>query len=87
MAKPKASLTAALAQKLPPATAAVAVEPAPPARRPKVDSDKVVTSLHLKAELMAELKMLALQRRRRVNDMVVEAIENLLALNGRRPAA
>jgi hypothetical protein len=52
-----------------------------------MDSDKVVTSLHLKADLMADLKLLALQRRRRVNDMVVEAIENLLALNGRRPAA
>jgi hypothetical protein len=32
---------------------------------------------------MTELKILAVQRRCRVNDVVVEAIENLLELNGK----
>jgi hypothetical protein len=36
---------------------------------------------------MTELKILAVERRCRVNDVVVEAIENLLALHGRRTAA
>jgi hypothetical protein len=85
MAKPKASLTAALAQKHPPPPAA---EPAPASpKRSKVDDGKLVTSLYLRAELMTELKILAVQRRCRVNDVVVEAIENLLELNGRRTAA
>jgi hypothetical protein len=85
MAKPKASLTAALAQKEPSPAAAVPA-PAPTTKRPKTDNGKLVTSLHIKPELMVELKVLAVQRRCRVNDVVVEAIENLLALNGRRAA-
>ena len=86
MPKQKASLTAALAQKQP---APVAAQPAPTptAKRPKVDNGTLVTSLYIKADLMTELKVLAVQRRCRVNDVVVEAIENLLALNGRRVAA
>jgi hypothetical protein len=52
-----------------------------------VDNGKLVTSLHIKANLMAELKVLAVQRRCRVNDLIVEAIENHLALNGRKTAA
>jgi hypothetical protein len=52
-----------------------------------VDDGKLVTSLYLRAELMTELKILAVQRRCRVNDVVVEAIENLLELNGKRTAA
>jgi hypothetical protein len=45
------------------------------------------TSLRISPELMAGLKLLAVQRRCRVNDVVVEAIENILELNGRRTAA
>jgi hypothetical protein len=47
----------------------------------------MTTSLRIRPELLSELKVLAVQRRCRVNDVVVEAIENLLALNGRRTAA
>ena len=85
MAKPKPTLTAALAQK---PLSVVAAEPAAPAiKRPKVDNDKLVTSLYIKADLMTELKVLAVQRRCRVNDLIVEGVENLLALNGRKTAA
>jgi hypothetical protein len=87
MAKPKASLTAALAQKQPSPAAAEPERSTPPGKRAKVDDGKLVTSLYLRAELMTELKILAVQRRCRVNDVVVEAIENLLELNGRRTAA
>ena len=38
-------------------------------------------------DYLAELKALALKRRVTVNDLIVEAIENHLALNGRRTAA
>jgi hypothetical protein len=36
---------------------------------------------------LSALKVLAVQRRCRVNDLVVEAINNHLALNGQRAAA
>ena len=85
MAKPQASLAAALAQKQP----AAAAEPAAArtAKSPKTDDGKMQTSLRISPELMAGLKLLAVQRRCRVNDVVVEAIENILELNGRRTAA
>jgi hypothetical protein len=64
-------------------------EPAPQlAAKPiKVDDGKMTTSLRIKPELLAELKLLALRRRVRVNDVILEAIENHLALHGRRDAA
>jgi hypothetical protein len=86
MAKPKASLTAALAQK-PPPVAAVEPAPAPKAKPSKVDDGTITTSLRIKRELLADLKGLALQRRCSVNDLLVQGAEDLLALNGRRAAA
>jgi Arc/MetJ-type ribon-helix-helix transcriptional regulator len=41
--------------------------PAPIAKRPNVDNGTLVTSLYIKADFMPELKMLAVQRRCRVN--------------------
>ena len=56
--------------------------------RPKVaDDGKVTTSLRIRPEVLSELKVLAVQRRCRVNDLILEAIDNYLALNGRRNAA
>jgi hypothetical protein len=52
-----------------------------------LDDGKMTTSLRIRPEVLAELKLLALQRRIRVNDVILEAIENHLALNGRRAAA
>lgn len=48
--------------------------PTPPAR----SSGKAVTSLHIEPATLVELKKLAADRRCRVNDLVVEAIEKLL---------
>ena len=47
----------------------------------------MTTSLRIKPDLLAELKVLAVQSRCRVNDVILEAIENHLTLNGRRAAA
>lgn len=55
--------------------------------RAKGDGGYLSTGLRIEEGLMCDLKRLAVQRRCRVNDVVVEAIENLLALNGRRVAA
>jgi len=62
-------------------------EPSPATKPAKVDDGKMTTSLRIKPDLLAELKVLAVQRRCRVNDVILEAIENHLALNGRRAAA
>jgi hypothetical protein len=62
-------------------------EPSPVTKPAKVDDGKMTTSLRIKPDLLAELKVLAVQRRCRVNDVILEAIENHLALNGRRAAA
>lgn len=47
----------------------------------------MTTSLRIRPEILGELKVLALQKRVRVNDVILEAIENYLALHGRRDAA
>jgi NRPS condensation-like uncharacterized protein len=57
------------------------------AKPPKVDDGNIKTSLIIQRDDLAELKALALKRRASVNDVVVEAIHNLLALNGRKTAA
>jgi len=61
--------------------------PAPAAKPLKADDGSIKTSLTIKRDTLAALKALALQRRATVNDVILEAIDNLLALNGRRPAA
>ena len=80
----KPTLEAALAKKVP-----VQGEPAPPpaAKPGRADDGKMTTSLRIKPDLLAELKVLAVQQRVRVNDVVLQAIENHLALHGRRNAA
>ncbi len=87
MAKPKASLTAALARKQPLPAAAVEPVPAPKAKPPKVDDGSIKTSLTIQRDDLAELKTLALKRRVTVNDLILEFIANGLELNGRRTAA
>jgi adenylate cyclase len=53
----------------------------------KFRPDVLATSLLIERERLEELKLLALRRRLRVNDVILEAIENHLAMHGRRPAA
>jgi NRPS condensation-like uncharacterized protein len=68
---------------------AAAAEPAaaPAAKPPKADDGNITTSLKIPRDLLKELKSLAIDRRVRVNDVVLEAIVNHLALNGRKTAA
>jgi hypothetical protein len=65
-------------------------EPAapPPADRlaKKVDDSKITTSLRIERDTLGELKVLALQKGARVNELIVEAIKNYLAINGRHAA-
>jgi hypothetical protein len=67
---------------------AAAAEPAaaPAAKPPKGDDGSITTSLKIQRDVLAELKVLALHRRCRVNDVILEAINNHLALHGRRAA-
>jgi uncharacterized protein (DUF4415 family) len=59
----------------------------PSADKPaKADDGKNTTSLRLDRDLLAELKVLAVQQRCRVNDLILEAIRNHLELHGRRAA-
>ena len=74
----KQSLQSALARKVEPEPI-----PAPPAEKPaKAPDTRMVTSLRLAPELLAALKVLAVRERTRVNDVIVEAIRNHLALKG-----
>jgi len=57
--------------------------PQPEAKR---DDAKTATLLRLDRDLLAELKVFAVQQRRRVNDVILEAIRNHLELHGRRAA-
>jgi hypothetical protein len=57
-----------------------------PAAKAKADDGKMTTSLRIRPAMLAELKMLALEKRVRVNDVILEAIENHLTLHGRRAA-
>ena len=78
----KPTLETVLARKTPPATEPV---PPPPAKA-RADDGKMTTSLRIRPAMLAELKVLALQKRVRVNDVILEAIENHLILHGRRAA-
>jgi hypothetical protein len=49
----------------------------------KGDDGKLAISLRMR-ETLAKLKLLALQQRTRLNDIIFEGIENHLALHGRR---
>jgi hypothetical protein len=42
----------------------------------------MVTSLYIEPELLLGLKALAMRERRRVNEVIIEAVRNHLALKG-----
>ena len=71
------SLQSALARKEPEPVAAAPVE-----RPAKAPDTRMVTSLRIEPELLVALKALAVRERRRVNDVIIEAIRNHLALKG-----
>jgi NRPS condensation-like uncharacterized protein len=52
-----------------------------------MDDGSITTSLRIQRDMLAELKALALHQRVSVNDVVLEAVKNHMALHGRRTAA
>jgi hypothetical protein len=74
----KPTFTAALAQALPP--------PAPEAveSKAKPKDDRINTTLRISPEGLEALKNVAAAKRIRVNDLLLEGAEHVLALNGRK---
>ena len=75
----KRSLSDALAEKNPAAPA----QPASSARLTPPD-DRITTTLRISHEGLVALKHIAAERRIRVNDMLLEGAEHVLALNGKK---
>jgi hypothetical protein len=73
----KPSFTAALAQKNTPPE-----EPVPVATKRK--DDRINTTLRISPEGLEALKVVAAAKRARVNDLLLEGAEHVLALNGRK---
>ena len=73
----KPSFTAALAQQ----EEAAAEAPAP---TPKAKDDRINTTVRISPEGLRALKVIAADKRIRVNDLVLEGIEMVLALNGQK---
>jgi uncharacterized protein (DUF4415 family) len=76
MAK-KPTLQSALAKKDRPAPEPV---PSPAGKPSKFDDGKMITSLRIDREKLLRLKVVAARQRVRVNDVIMEAIDNHLAL-------
>ena len=72
----KPSFTAALAQQEEAADA--------PAAKPKPKDDRINTTVRISPEGLRALKVIAADKRVRVNDLVLEGIEMVLALNGHK---
>jgi hypothetical protein len=53
----------------------------PPAAKAKYDDGKMTTSLRIEPGKLGRLKMLALRRRVRVNDVILQAIDDYLAVH------
>jgi hypothetical protein len=72
--------------KKPTFTAALAKEqeaaPEPPSAKPK--DDRINTTLRISPEGLEALKNIAAAKRIRVNDLLLEGAEHVLALNGRK---
>jgi hypothetical protein len=55
--------------------------PLPAVGKVKADDGKLTTSLRVDAAKLEVLKIIALRKRVRVNDLVVEGIDHVIALN------
>jgi hypothetical protein len=78
----KPTFSAALAQDRepsPPETQAVV-----PAPMPKAKDDRINTTIRISPEGLEALKVVAASKRIRVNDLLLEGAEHVLALNGRK---
>ena len=55
----------------------------PPAdKAAKKPDTRIVTSLYIEPDLLLGLKTVAMRERRRVNEVIIEAVRNHLALKG-----
>lgn len=75
----KPSFSAALAQ-----TAVSEGEAAPAMAQTKPKDDRINTTLRISPEGLEALKNIAAAKRIRVNDLLLEGAEHVLALNGRK---
>ncbi len=75
----KLSLADALAQKAP-----VATDPTPVPVAAKVTDDRINTTFRISPQGLEALKNVAAAKRIRVNDLLLEGAEHVLALNGRK---
>jgi len=75
----KPTFTAALAQDVPPPP-----EQAVAAPKAKPKDDRINTTLRISPEGLEALKNVAAAKRIRVNDLLLEGAEHVLAINGRK---
>ena len=75
----KPTLADALAQKAPPAEVSVQ-----PEQKPAAKDDRINTTLQISPAGLEALKNIAAAKRIRVNDLLLEGAEHVLALNGRK---
>lgn len=80
----KSTLENVLAKKASPVLSVQPESPAP--AKARGDDGKITTSLRIEANKLEALKILALRRRVRVNDLVVEGIDHVIALHKERAA-
>jgi hypothetical protein len=79
----KPSLESALATKTPPApsTPPAAAQPAAPPAPPKLTDSRTATTLRIEPEKLEALKIIAARKRCRVNDLILEGVDYILALH------
>ena len=81
--RPKQSLAAALATKespRPPNDNQPAPEPAPASKSPR--PDVIATTIRIDPDRLERLKVIAHRRRMRVNELLLEGVDHILALHG-----
>ena len=77
----KPSLSDALARKEPPALSVVPQQTAAHAPEAKSVDSKRATTLRIDPDQLERLKIIAAKRRVKVNDLVLEGVEHVLALH------
>jgi hypothetical protein len=85
MTKKPVTLEASLTRKPAPLPAAPPT-PAPATERPKLTDTRIPTSLRIEPELLRALKIIALNRRVRVNELLLEGARHVVALYGDKAA-
>jgi hypothetical protein len=61
--------------------------PAPATKRAKVDDGKMTTSMRIEPDKLETLKIIAARQRVRVNDLVLQGIDHVIALHKQERAA